>query len=174
MTPPGDPPSYVVEPLDRRHDRTAFACGQPALDDYLRRRARQDATRRVAATFVAVEPSQVVVAGYYSLSASGVPLRDLPPRTAARLPRHPLLPVTLLGRLAVDRTRQGRGLGELLLVDALRRSLEHSDQIGSMAVIVDAIDDRARAFYQHFDFVAFPEQPRRLFLPMASIAGLFH
>ena len=173
MTAPAGSSSYVIEPLERRHDRKPFACGQADLDRYLKQQARQEAARRVAATFVAVERGKVVVVGYYSLSATGVPLRDLPPQTAARLPRYPLLPATLLGRLAVDRNHQGRKLGEFLLVDALQRSLAQSDEIGSIAVIVDASDDRAGAFYEHFEFIAFPDQPRRLFLPMASIAGLF-
>lgn len=165
--------AYVVEPLARHHDRKPFACGQPELDRYLKQQARQDATRRISATFVAVERGANVVVGFYSLSSTGVPMRDLPPETAARFPRYPLLPATLLGRLAVDRTQQGRKLGEFLLVDALRRSLAQSDAIGSIAVIVDAIDDQARAFYEHFEFIAFPDDPRRLFLPMATIAGLF-
>lgn len=165
--------AYVVEPLARHHDRKPFDCGQPELDRYLKQQARQDATRRISATFVAVERGTAVVVGYYSLSATGVPMRDLPPETAARFPRYPLLPATLLGRLAVDRVQQGRKLGEFLLVDALHRSLAQSDAIGSIAVIVDAIDDRARAFYEHFEFIAFPEQPQRLFLPMATLAGLF-
>jgi GNAT superfamily N-acetyltransferase len=173
VTPASGSSPYVIEALERRHDRKAFSCGQADLDRYLKQQARQDARRRAAATFVAVERGQAVVVGYYSLSATGVPLRDLPPQTAARLPRYPLLPATLLGRLAVDRNHQGRKLGELLLADALQRSLAQSDEIGSMAVIVDAIDDRARSFYEHFQFIPFPDQPRRLFLPMESIAGLF-
>ena len=169
---PGSSP-YIIETLERRHVRRAFSCGQPDLDRYLKQQARQDAQRRVAATFVALERGQAVVVGYYSLSATGVSLRDLPPQVAARLPRYPLLPATLLGRLAVDRNHQGRKLGEFLLVDALQRSLAQSDEVGSMAVIVEAIDDRARSFYEHFQFIAFPDQPRRLFLPMESIAGLW-
>lgn len=166
-------PAYRIEPLDQRHDRSSFTCGQPDLDRYLKQQARQDARRRVAATFVAVVHGAVAVAGYYSLSATGVPVHDLPPQTAARLPRYPLLPATLLGRLAVDRAHQGRKLGEFLLADALHRSLEQSTSIGSIAVIVDAIDDQARAFYEHFEFLALPDQPHRLFLPMATVAGLF-
>jgi len=173
VTPASGPPPYIIETLERRHDRKAFSCGQADLDRYLKQQARQDTQRRVAATFVALERGQVVIVGYYSLSATVVPLRDLPPQTAARLPRYPLLPATLLGRLAVDRKHQGRKLGEFLLADALQRSLAQSGEIGSMAVIVDAIDDRARSFYEHFQFIAFPDQPRRLFLPMESIAGLF-
>lgn len=122
---------------------------------------------------MAVERGAATVAGYYSLSATGVPVNDLPPETAARFPRYPLLPATLLGRLAVDRAHQGRKLGEFLLADALHRSLDQSTSIGSIAVVVDAIDDQARAFYEHFEFLALPDQPRRLFLPMATIAGLF-
>ena len=173
MKPAPGSSSYIIETLGRRHDRKTFTCGQANLDRYLRQQARQDAARRVAATFVAVEPGKPVVVGYYSLSATGVRLRDLPPPAAARLPRYPLLPATLLGRLAVDRNHQGRKLGEFLLVDALRRSLAQSDEIGSIAVIVDAIDDRARAFYEHFQFIPFPDQPGRLFLPIESIGALF-
>jgi GNAT superfamily N-acetyltransferase len=89
------------------------------------------------------------------------------------LPRYPQLPATLLGRLAVDQGMKGRGLGEFLLMDALRRSLEASARIAAMAVLVDAKDDAAHAFYRHFGFLPLHEQPRRLFLPMKNVAGLF-
>ena len=98
---------------------------------------------------------------------------ELPPDIMKKLPRYGPLPVTLLGRLAVDRTAKGQGVGEFLLVDALRRCLEGAQQIGAMAVIVDAKDEQAESFYRHFDFLPFQLTPRRLFLPMRQIAQLF-
>jgi GNAT superfamily N-acetyltransferase len=166
--------SCVVEPLDvRRHDRQAFSCGRPELDEYLRERAGQDARRKIAAPFVGVVAGTNVVVGYYTLSALSVMVEELPLRIAKRLPPHQGVPVTLLGRLAVDRHEQGRGVGEPLLADALARSLKGSAEVASWAVVVDAIDERARAFYQHFEFGAFPDRPRRLFMPMAAVAKLF-
>ena len=162
----------TVEPLGRQHDRTAFHCGADELDRYLKQQARQDADKRVAAPFVAVRPPETVVLGYYSLSASVLTLTDLPDELARKLPRYPQLPVTLLGRLAVDQATKGQGLGEHLLLDALHRSLTHADQIAAMAVVVDAKDENAAAFYQHYGFIPLQNQPRRLFVPMRSIAQL--
>jgi GNAT superfamily N-acetyltransferase len=164
--------SIAVEPLGRQHDRTAFHCGAEALDRYLKQQARQDADKRVAAPFVAVRLPDTVVLGYYTLSASVLTLTDLPDELARKLPRYPQLPVTLLGRLAVDQSTKGQGLGEHLLLDALHRSLAHADQIAAMAVVVDAKDESAAAFYRHFGFIPLQTQPSRLFVPMRSIAEL--
>jgi len=164
--------SITVEPLGRRHDRTAFHCGAEALDLYLKQQARQDADKRVAAPFVAVRLPDTVVLGYYTLSASVLTLTDLPDEMARKLPRYPQLPVTLLGRLAVDQSTKGQGLGEHLLLDALHRSLAHADQIAAMAVVVDAKDESAAAFYRHYGFIPLQTQPSRLFVPMRSIAQL--
>jgi GNAT superfamily N-acetyltransferase len=117
--------------------------------------------------------SAFLVAGYYTLAATGVEAGALPPALARKLPRYPALPATLLARLAVDQRHQGRRLGEHLLVHALRRVLTTSREVTSLAVIVDAIDERARAFYEHFEFLGFPEEPRRLFPPMIIVARLF-
>jgi GNAT superfamily N-acetyltransferase len=164
--------SITVEPLGRQHDRTAFHCGSDALDRYLKQQARQDADKRVAAPFVAVRPPEARVLGYYTLSASVLTLTDLPDGLARKLPRYPQLPVTLLGRLAIDRSNKGHGLGEHLLLDALRRSLVHADQIAAMAVVVDAKDEAAAAFYRHYGFLTLQAQPSRLFLPMRLAAQL--
>jgi GNAT superfamily N-acetyltransferase len=164
--------TITVEPLGRQHDRTAFHCGAEALDRYLKQQARQDADKRVAAPFVAVRLPDTVVLGYYTLSASVLTLTDLPDELARKLPRYPQLPVTLLGRLAVDQSTKGKGLGEHLLLDALHRSLAHADQIAAMAVVVDAKDESAAAFYQHYGFIPLQTQPSRLFVPMRSIAQL--
>ncbi len=162
----------TVEPLGRQHDRTAFYCGADALDRYLKQQARQDADKRVAAPFVAVNPPNTRVLGYYTLSASVVTLTDLPDELTRKLPRYPQLPVTLLGRLAVDQSARGQRLGEHLLLDALHRSLTHADEIAAMAVVVDAKDENAAAFYRHYEFIPLQAQPRRLYVPMRVVAQL--
>lgn len=164
---------YSIEPLGKAHDRSAFSCGNEVLDRYLREQAGQDARRHAAAPFVLVEKNKTVVLGYYTLSSFGIFLEDLPEATAKKFPRYPLVPATLLGRLAVDENYKGKGLGELLLVDALKRSYEQAHVIGSAAVVVEALDEAAVAFYRHFDFLPFPNHPHRLFLPMKTVGRLF-
>src|SRR5680860_1133716 len=162
-----------IEPLGKKHDRAVFSCGKEKLDRYFREQASQDARRYIAAPFVAVHEESETVLGYYTLSAFAAELGSLPEATAARLSHYPLVPATLLGRLAVDQTHKGRGLGEFLLTDALHRAYGQSAQIASAAVVVEAMDDEARRFYRYFDFIAFPERQDRLFLPMATIGKLF-
>ena len=163
---------YRVEALESPHDRRAFSCGVTELDQYIRERASQDGRRHVATTFVLLGASAVVL-GYYSLSQQVINVADIPATLAARLPRYPLLPATLVGRLAVDRHHQGHGLGRLLLVDALHRSWSAAAEVASFAVRVDATDERARDFYLRHDFRAFPCERMKLFLPMADLDRLF-
>jgi len=165
-------PEHIC-PLEKAHDRKSFDCGNEDLNRYLREQARQDAEKRVAAPFVFTQLGSPAALGFYTLSSSIIPVDELPPDLMKRLPRYGQLPVTLLGRLAVDRSVGGQGVGEFLLVDALRRSLEAAQQIAAMAVIVDAKDERAEGFYRHFDFQPFQQTPLRLFLPMGQIAKLF-
>jgi predicted GNAT family N-acyltransferase len=164
---------YRVAPLGKGHDRRGFSCGSEPLDRYLQQQARQDAEKRVAVPFVLVEPPATKVTGYYTLSASVLTADALPAELAKKLPRYPQLPVSLLGRLAVDHTQKGRGLGEFLLMDALHRCLDAAAEIASMAVIVDAKDDGAAAFYARYGFQPLQRQPARLFLPMKTVADLF-
>lgn len=163
---------YCIEPLSKNHGRDRFTCGSAPLDRYLQQQARLDADKRVAAPFVLVAPPSVEVLGYYTLSASIINADELPAELSKKLPRYPQLPVVLLGRLAVDQQRKGQGVGEFLLMDALRRSLGAAADIAAMAVLVDAKDDTAAAFYKHFDFIPLQRRPARLFLPMKSIAVL--
>lgn len=164
---------YHIEPLSKNHDRVSFSCGSAALDRYLWQQARQDAERCVAAPFVMLEPPALRILGYYTLSAAVLDASELPDNLAKKLPRYPQLPVTLLGRLAVDQSMKGKGVGQFLLIDALRRSLEAAANIAAMAILVDAKDDAAEAFYQHYGFLPLQRQPRRLFLSMKTIAELF-
>jgi GNAT superfamily N-acetyltransferase len=162
----------LIEPLDRRHEVQAFDCGQVALNDYLRRQATQDVRRDVNRVFVARIESSPAVIGYYSLSAASFGKRDLPADRARRLPHYPV-PAALLGRLAVDKRQQGRGLGQYLMVDALWRVLRASEELALYALVVDAKDDSARFFYLRFGFLAFPETPSRLFMPLGTIRQVF-
>lgn len=159
-----------VEVLGSEHDRNSFASGVEPLDRYFRNQAGQDARKNMAAPFVLVLPDRTI-AGYYTLSSTAVKLAELPAETTRRLPRYPLVPATLLGRLAVDQRFQGRGYGRFLLADALFRAVR--SEIASFAVIVDAKDDAARRFYERESFLSFPDQPMKLFRPMADIAELF-
>ncbi|MBI2761724.1 MAG: GNAT family N-acetyltransferase [Chloroflexi bacterium] len=160
---------FHIEPLGDLHNRAAFACGVEALDRYLHRQAGQDMRRRVAAAFVLAGTADHSVAGYYTLSATSVVAASLPIEVTKRLPRYPLLPAVLLGRLAVDSRYRGRGFGELLLGDALQRCLD-STQVAAMAVIVDAKDAAARTFYERYGFQRLADNEFRLFIQMSTIA----
>jgi GNAT superfamily N-acetyltransferase len=162
---------WRIEPLAKRHERAGFTCGAEALDRYLRQQARQDVEKHVAAPFVLIDPPGADVLGYYMLSASVADVMDIAAALAKKLPRYPQLPVTLIGRLAVHEQLKGQGCGALLLMDALHRSLTHAADIAAMAVVVDAKDDAATAFYRHFSFVPLQRDARRMYLPMKAVAG---
>ena len=167
------PADWRIEPLQRDHDRTRFDCGEPALDEYLARFARQNQESGVARTFVAVrdgEPFRVV--GYYSLAVGAIDKANLPPPAARRFPNFPL-PVARLARLAVDRGEQGKGLGEDLLLDALSRCLRVAEDVGIAAVLIDAKHERAKAFYARYEFDALPDHPLTLWLPLPALRKLF-
>ena len=158
-----------IEALASTHHRRTFSCGVEALDDYLRRFARQHADANVSRTYVALGGS--TVRGFYSLAVSGIRKENLPARHLNRFPNFPL-PVARLARLAVDVRHQRQGLGELLLADALQRCLRLSAEIGMIGVIVDAKDDHARGWYERFEFERLPDSPLTLWLPTAAIASL--
>lgn len=124
----------------------------------------------MAAPFVLLLPDGTI-GGYYTLSSTSVQLAELPEQTVRKLPRYPLVPATLLGRLAVDRRQQGRGYGRFLLADALYRAAR--SEIASFAMIVDVKDENARRFYERESFLPLPDQPMKLFRPMADIRRLF-
>lgn len=159
--------AFYIEVLADRHDRQGFVCGNDALDRYFWERATQDIRRRVTACFVAVETKTGRVAGYYTLAAGGVPLADMPENIIKRLPRYPSVPVAKLGRLAVDMAFQGQSLGAALLWDAVMRSLR--SEVAVFALVVDAKDDLAEAFYQHHGFQVFGHDHRQLILPLTNL-----
>jgi hypothetical protein len=158
--------------LSGHHDRGGFSCGIEALDRYLKTQAGQDNRRRVAACFVLTslgEPDRIV--GYYTLSAASIALADLPESVSKRLPRYPVVPATLMGRLAVDSRFHGGRLGEFLLFDAMARALR--SEIASFAFVVDPKDETAARFYTRYRFLPLASGGQRMFLPMAEIAALF-
>ena len=159
----------VIEPLLNHHDRAGFDCGTEALNHYLQKQARQDVKRRISRVFVATtaeQPNRII--GYYTLSSLCIALAQLPPEQAKKLPRHPI-PAALLGRLAVHLAAQQHGVGKMLLVDAIKRTLAISEQIGIYAMVVDAIDPKAKRFYQQFGFSALNTEDRRLVLSLKTI-----
>ncbi len=169
------PPKFVVEPFDKKkHDRTAFSCEHEALNAYIQRQAGQDIKKRVAAVFVLTHDGRTI-AGYYTLSQYVVDSGSLPDETmrSLGLPKYKELPATLLGRLARSLSFRGQGVGELLLISALKQARDHSRRIASMAVVVDAKDDTANTFYKRYGFLELPDHPNRLFLPMNTIEQMF-
>ena len=163
-----------IEPLDsKKHSRSNFSCGKDSLDSYIKKQASQDIKKRVATVFVLVNDPETEVLAYYTLSSYIVDVTVLDVSFAKTLPRYPLLPATLLGRLGCDRLQKGKRLGELILVDALKKSLEVSMQIASLAVIAEALDEEAANFYIKYGFQRFKQEPLKLYLPMKSIELLY-
>jgi ribosomal protein S18 acetylase RimI-like enzyme len=164
--------TFAIEPLSSKHDRAAFSCGVDSLDVYLQKQAGQDLKKHAAVSFV-LTPDGKTIAGYYTLSQYAVQLEDVPGHLAKKLPKYPMVPTTLIGRLAVSATFRGQGHGETLLMDALYRIFRHGKELASAGAVVDAIDAAAVAFYVKYGFLELPKVPRRLFLPMGTITQLF-
>lgn len=160
--------AFRLEILGPSHAREGFACGVEALDAYFARQATQDVRRRASACYVAVQAGTGKVAGYYTLAAGGVPLTDLPPSMTKRLPRYPSVPVARLGRLAVDKAFHGQKLGGAMLADAALRSMR--SEVAVFALVVDAKDDAAEAFYRHHGFDRFGIEARQLIVSLKQFA----
>jgi GNAT superfamily N-acetyltransferase len=164
---------FTIERFNRsRHERGDFCCGNPPMDEYLRTLVSQYEKRKIGTTYVAVQPDQDRVLGYYTLSSGSVPFVHLPPKIAKKLPRHPV-PVVLLARLAVDQSVQGHGMGSDLLLDALHRIEELSESLGIFAAEVEAIDQKAKSFYLKFGFQPLLDAETHLFLPVTTIEKVF-
>jgi ribosomal protein S18 acetylase RimI-like enzyme len=158
-------PSSIAA-FDAAYDRSIFDCGSGPLNHYLREQVTQDIRRRIAACFVALAGERSV-AGYYTLSTASVPLADLPSDITRKLPRYAAVPAVRMGRLAIDQAFKGQGLGGALLYDALRRAAR--SEIAAFALVVDAKDDQAAAFYRHHGFMELSASSLALFLPLATV-----
>jgi GNAT superfamily N-acetyltransferase len=165
-------PDLKIEPLASRHDRAGFTCGVENLDLYFRMQAGQDVRRKSNGVFVLVDPREKhQVLGFYTLCATGLSQGEVPVAARKHIPRYPLVSATLLGRLAVATAFQNRGLGALLLADAIRRTYATASTVGSCMLVVDAIGPEAAGFYEANGFVRLPDS-LRLVLPMQVIAKL--
>ena len=161
-------PRLIIEPLGRMHDRRAFSCGTAVLDNYLKRQAGQDIRRRIARVFVCTAENSDAILGFYTLNALSIDLRSLPESLRRKLPRHPV-PCALIGRLAVDTSVHGQGVGRMLLADAIERTIGASATLAIHAMIVDAKDNAAKRFYVDFGFLPLQDNPMRLFLPLGAV-----
>lgn len=161
----------MIELLDKKHRKDSFDCGRELLNNYLKTQAGQDVKRKLSVCFVLTENETHSIEGYYTLSNSSIPLGSLP--EDVQLPRsYTAIPVTLLGRLAIDKRHQGKGIGKILLVDALKRSYDLSKKLGSFAVVTDPIDEEAEAFYEKYDFIKLPGSGK-MFIAMKTLQLLF-
>ena len=158
--------TFRLASLDAAYDRNAFCSDSESLNRYLKEQATQDIRRRVAACFIALADEQRI-AGYYTLASASLLLTDLPANIGKKLPRYPTVPAVRMGRLAVDQAFTGRGLGGALVADALDRAVR--SEIAAFAMLVDAKDQAAAAFYRHHGFIALPDSALTMFLPLASI-----
>lgn len=166
-----EPIEWQIQELRSEHVRAEFSCGHESLDAFLKERATQHQKKDISKTFVAVRPPDLKACGYYSLATGSVILEKLTPEQRKGLPNHPI-PVVLLGRLAVDKISQGQGLGEHLLMDAMRRIVQTAGEVGIHAIEVDAIDDKAKQFYLKYGFTELADNSRHLYIPLATIRKL--
>jgi GNAT superfamily N-acetyltransferase len=170
MAPPR--PDLKIEALASHHDRDSFSCGVDSLDRYLRTQASQDVRRKANGVFILAEPHKPkVVLGYYTLCATALAQGDVPTAARKHVPRYPLVSATLVGRLAVSEARQGERMGAMLLADAVQRTYASAATVGSSMLVVDAINERAAAFYEGCGFMRLPDS-LRLVLPMHTIQRL--
>ena len=158
---------YAIEPLTARHDRAAFACGEPSLNDFLKRYARQNDERGLGRTYVAVIRDEPRIYGYYTIASGAVSFDAIP----EKLPRYPI-PVLHLGRLAVDEAAQGQRLGNILLLDALRRAVTLAGQVGIYGVEVNALNETAKTFYLKYGFTPLLDDALHLWISLKAIRAL--
>ncbi|MDZ7900465.1 MAG: GNAT family N-acetyltransferase [Arcicella sp.] len=161
----------TIQKLENIHIKNDFSCGYDLLDNYLKRQANQDIKRKLSSCNVLVD-EQNIVKGYHTLSANSIRKEDLPEDLSKKLPQsYADLPVVLIGRIAIDKSMQGKGFGEILLFDALKKCLDLSIEMGILAVIVDPIDDKAVGFYKSYGFIELPTSDK-MFLPIKTIQQL--
>lgn len=164
----------MLELLDKKHNREDFDCGKELLNNYLKNQAGQDIKRKLSACFVLIDTESNLIQGFYTLSSSSVSLNSFPEHIQLKLPRsYSSIPTTLLGRLAIDKRYQGKRIGEIILIDALKRSYENSQIIGSYAVVVDPIDEQAAKFYQKYGFIQLLDT-QKMFISLKTIQELLN
>ncbi|MCD4688091.1 MAG: GNAT family N-acetyltransferase [Desulfuromonadaceae bacterium] len=162
----------LIEDLEKKHDRRYFDCGEAALNTFLQTLARQQQDKGISKTFVLVDSAQPqTILGFFSLTACEVVSEDLPPSLARKYPAR--APGAKLARLAIDRHQQRKGYGQLLMIEAMKKTLLVAENIGIIGFFVDAKSHEARVYYQQFGFISFREQPLEMFLPLATLRQAF-
>ena len=167
-----DETRWTIEPFNSSiHKRDDFSCGYAELDAYIRQYASQDARKRVAQIFVVLFDKDPAIKGYYTVSAASFRKEELPAELAKRLPHYPV-PAAIIGRLAIDQTAQGQGLGEYLLMDVFSRIMQASHKIAIHAILADAKDEKAKAFYERYGFRSFVSHSLKRFISMTTVEQL--
>lgn len=170
---------FTIEPFDAKsQDRTAFSCGVPQIDNYLKLTAKKGSKADVVRIWVVLDDDRRTL-GFYGINMHAVVAEDMPDELAKKAPRHNMLPAAFISMIGVDQTKQGKGLGSALLADALSRIGRVSDEIGTCAVLLDVFDcgkteivARRKAYYESFGFIPLPNQPLRLFMPIQTVRAL--
>jgi GNAT superfamily N-acetyltransferase len=164
------PANFRLEPLRREHRRKQFRCGQVAVDDWLATKALQNQQKHLSSTKVLLNAADEI-AGYYTLAMGQVDFGDLPAEICKRLPKR-FLPVAVLAWLGVHDDFHGQGLGKLLLAQALADCYHAGQSFAFVAVLLDCIDETAKAFYQKWNFAELPGHPLKLFLSAAQLEAM--
>lgn len=178
-TDPADQPPFEIQPFDHKvHDRAAFSCGVPQIDNYLKLTAKKGSKGDVVRVWVVIDAKSQIV-GFYGINMHSVDVKDMPPAYAKRAMNHGMLPAAFIAMIGVDANQQGNGIGSALVADALSRIARASDDIGTCVVMLDVFDDgdaaavaRRKSYYEDFGFIPLPDQPLRLFMPIATIRAL--
>lgn len=171
-------PKYLIEAFDpTRHDRSAFACGKTRIDNFLLRTAKKHQRGDFTRVWVATEHAHNRVLGFYSLNAHALEASELPSRWVKHAPLHGGVGAVYLSMIGVDRSRQGRGLGRVLMADAMKRVAQTSSEIGIAFMVLDVLEDggafeRRKAFYEGLGFISLESRPGRMFVPAVTLRAL--
>jgi len=164
---------FLTVPFDKGYNREEFDCEKESLNNYFKKQISQDIKKKLAVCFIYLDDDEETIIGYYTLSNASIPYNNVPEGLRKKFPKsYDYIPVTLLGRLALDKNYKGKGYGSKILIDALKRSLKVAESdLGSVAVIADPLDDQAEKYYEHFGFIKL-QSSGKMFLNMKAIKKL--
>ncbi len=175
----GDQPPFTIQPFDpKNHDRAAFSCGVPQIDNYLKLTAKKGSKADVVRVWVLVDAKESIV-GFYGINMHAIDVKEMPEAYKKKAGKHGMLPAAFIAMIGVDQSQQGNGIGSALVADALSRIARVSDEIGTCVIILDVFNDgdadivaRRKTYYEAFGFLPLPDQPLRLFMPIQSAREL--
>lgn len=174
-----DQPPFTIQPFDpKTHDRAAFSCGVPQIDNYLKLTAKKGSKADVVRVWVVIDAQNSIV-GFYGINMHAIDIKEMPDAYQKKAGKHGLLPAAFIAMIGVDETQQGNGIGSALVADALCRIARVSEEIGTCVIILDVFDDgdadtvaRRKSYYETFGFIPLPDQPLRLFMPVQTAREL--